>query len=135
MPSPEALSISMAATHDFDGYAAKELEDRQLVKFPPFVRVVRVVFEHEDEGLVRKESERCVTELKGAEVDGAIILGPGPAPMAQVRGRSRFNAMIKCGTDQALSEIRTKLIELTESSGSGRGAVRFTIDVDPVSLF
>jgi len=133
--SPEASSINMAAAHDFDGYAAKELADRKLMSFPPLVRVVRVVFEHENEEQVKAAAESCVNALEAAQIEGVVVLGPGPAPMAQMRGRHRYNAMAKCGTNEALSLVREKLIASIDSAGSGRNAVRTTIDVDPVSLF
>ncbi len=133
--SPESPSIKLASTHDFDGYAAMELADRKLMVFPPFARVIRVVFEHEDKEQAETFGLRCANELKAAKIQDATILGPSLAPMALVRGRHRFNMMAKCVTDEAHVDVRTRLLELVGTGATGRNAVRATIDVDPVSLF
>jgi primosomal protein N' (replication factor Y) len=60
------------------------------------------------------------------------ILGPAPAPLFRLKGRYRFQAIVRAGRRRQLSEILNEALNRLEKS---RSPVRDVIvDVDPASL-
>ena len=65
--------------------------------------------------------------------DDIIILGPIPSPVAQLRGRHRWQLLVKSGNAQAMRQaVRASLEELEREDG--RGGLKFEVDVDPVEM-
>ena len=46
---PETPAIRLAATHDFEKFAAQELEDRRQFQLPPYRRMARLILRHPGE--------------------------------------------------------------------------------------
>jgi primosomal protein N' (replication factor Y) len=126
--APDHEAIVRAAAHDFAGFAAGEDELRGELGYPPHLRLVRVVIEDDDPELVAETVARCAAALRG--VEGALVLGPSPAPIAMMRGRHRHHVLAKAGTDAVLDGVRSALLELT---GTQRKP-RVVVDVDPVGM-
>lgn len=123
-------SIIYAARHDFDAFALEEDKARAEHGYPPYRRLLRVVWEDEDEQKVKDASARAAAILREELRDmGVQILGPAPAPMALLRGRHRRHLLLKAPlTGQGLSRARAVLANLQTQRP------RTTIDVDPASM-
>ncbi|MEC7231704.1 MAG: primosomal protein N' [Planctomycetota bacterium] len=123
-------AIIHAAKHDFDSFALGEDRSRMEHGYPPYRRLLRVVWEDEDESRVQEASARAAAvlreELREHDVE---VLGPAPAPMAMLRGRHRRHVLLKAKlTGQGLSRARAILANLQTQRP------RTAIDVDPVSM-
>jgi primosomal protein N' (replication factor Y) len=130
--SPEHPAIQCAAKHDFARFAAGEDELRLELSYPPHARLVRIVFEDEDEIRGRDCAARLVAELAAqSERAGAIVLGPAPAPIALARGRHRQNALFKFADTQA---PLTELLAALKKFATSEAKTRVSIDVDPVAM-
>src|SRR5690606_35874006 len=46
--NPRSPSITLAAAHRYDAFAAQELANRRIAGFPPITRMARIVVRHED---------------------------------------------------------------------------------------
>ncbi|MCB9914698.1 MAG: primosomal protein N' [Planctomycetes bacterium] len=130
--APEHPAIVRAAAHDFEGFARAEDELRDELGYPPHGRLVRAVFEDEDEARVVEAAAACAAALREhtspAEV---LVLGPAPAAIAQVRGRHRRHLLLKAPELNAgLKRARSILLRF----GEDHPRPRLAIDVDPVSL-
>lgn len=123
-------SIVHAAKHDFDAFALEEDRSRSEHGYPPYRRLLRVIWEDEEESRVLEASARAAAILR-QEV-GAMqveVLGPAPAPMALLRGRHRRHILLKAPlTGQGLSRARAVLAQLQTQRP------RMAIDVDPASM-
>jgi primosomal protein N' (replication factor Y) len=129
--APSHPAIERAAAHDYRGFADGELALREELRYPPFSRLVRALAEDEDEARASAAAADCARELRAALAGAdADVLGPAPAPIAQLRGRHRWHALVKAGTEQALARARELLLELAARSSRPKLA----IDVDPVGL-
>jgi primosomal protein N' (replication factor Y) len=132
---PRTPAIVHAVGHDWEGFAGYELEARARAALPPFRRLTRWVVADEREERARSESaglasriEETVATLGRSDAD---VLGPQPCPIARIRGRYRYELVLRTHTAVAMHEVIGHL--------KGRGALRcraerVTIDVDPVSL-
>jgi len=130
--SPEHPAIRAAAAHDFERFAEQECELRAELGYPPFGRLVRVLFEDASEraavDTAREFTEALRERLAGRPV---VTLGPAPAPIALVRERHRQHTLLKLPHDA--STIQATLAALRETA-EATTRLRPVIDVDPSSL-
>ncbi|MFT4647060.1 MAG: primosomal protein N' (replication factor Y) [Glaciecola sp.] len=129
--APEHPAIQHAAKHDYLAFAEEELALRKELLYPPYGRLLRIVLEDPDSGIVEKAAAEFAAALNATLKDTAQTLGPMPAPMAMIRGRHRHHILIKGPLDGgAFGIARNLLVHMMD----GRPRPRVTIDVDPVQM-
>src|SRR6185503_7506832 len=132
----ESPAIGCGARGDYVAMARYLEKDRRSRGYPPFGRLCRVVFEDKDPARGEATAQRWAAELKEelareGRGEGWSVEGASPAPLALVRGRHRFNLLLKAPVDQSGFEgVLAWLVE--RSQRESRTEVR--IDVDPVSM-
>ena len=116
-------------------FYAQEVKQRQLLRYPPFSRLVLARIEGAERDDTQQRAGQLAQDLRnsarlhGARVD---ILGPVLAPLSRLVGRWRYQLILR-GHD--VSDLRRWLERARPIlRGSGRGRVRVTLDVDPRSL-
>jgi primosomal protein N' (replication factor Y) len=130
--APQHHAIVQAARHDFETFAGLEMGHRKALAYPPFGRLIRMVFEDEDEKQVKERAQHCAEVLR-ANVAGAElqVLGPAPAPFSLVRGRHREHLLMKVGERYTGADrLRSLMVKLANENGK----TRVQIDVDPVGM-
>ena len=100
----QAYNVDVPAIHfgcaqDYEKFAASELPQREEIFFPPFSRMVKLIFSHEDELKAKKFAKEIVKafreEIAAVSEDRQEIMGPIPAAIAKLRGLFRFAVVIK----------------------------------------
>jgi primosomal protein N' (replication factor Y) len=130
--APQHHAIVQAARHDFETFAGLEMGHRKALAYPPFGRLIRMVFEDEDETRVKERAQHCAEVLR-AHVAGAElqVLGPAPAPFSMVRGRHREHLLMKVSERHTEADrLRSLMVKLAHENGK----TRVQIDVDPVGM-
>ena len=95
---------------------------------PPFGRWASIIVSSEDEAEAR-EAARRIGDTR-PDVPDCMILGPAPAPMAQLRGRYRYRLLMNARRSVQLQDvIRNWLGRIDHPPG-----VRVAVDVDPYSF-
>ncbi len=123
--APDARSLGLAARHDSGAFIAEELRRREVLGYPPFGSLIRVVCACEDPVAALAVATRLHELIAPA---GGIVLGP--APLFRLRGRSRSQLVIKC-TDR-LAMVRAVGAAIDASAAdAGRRGVSVSVDVDP----
>jgi primosomal protein N' (replication factor Y) len=134
--SPQHYSVRCAAQHDFRRFATLELRYRKKLGYPPFSRIVNVRFEGKEGERVRGAAEQFVERLVAQaprEGKPPTILGPAPAPIERIKGRERWQVLLKGEDRLLLHDIVRKAQE--ESVSRGRSPhVRIIVDVDPYNM-
>ncbi len=124
--APEAASIAAAASHDADGFLDGELARREVLRYPPFSHLIRIVCSAEDPHAVLDAAGAVRAAL--GDIPGATILGP--APLFRLRGRERAQLVVK-GTQRAAA-VRAAGAAVDAVAGErARRGVAFSVDVDP----
>ena len=124
--APDAASIAAAARHDSEGFLAGELERRRALGYPPFADLIRVVCSA-GEGAPARAAAGAV----GAAVDGlARTEVLGPAPLFRLRGRERFQVVVKT-TERAAAVHATGAAVEAAARDRAHREVAFSVDVDP----
>ena len=126
---PEHPAIAFALKHDVPGFVAREMLDREELRFPPFSRLALVRFDALDEAQALAECGRIAEIARAFTTSGVEVLGPTPAPLARLRNRYRFRFVLRA-TDR--KPLRDALLAVARSSV--HRLVRMGIDVDPVNM-
>ncbi len=126
--NPEHYAVTCGIAQDYEGFYEKEVTMRQGLFYPPFSRIVKLLFQHEEENTAKGNAQKLVLafnqHFKG--ITGQQIIGPSPAVIARFRGIYRFVLLIKT-TD--LSGVQTFL---REQKLHLRADV--AIDIDPITM-
>jgi primosomal protein N' (replication factor Y) (superfamily II helicase) len=128
---PSDPAVVAAAAHDYEGFARAELERRGVLSFPPYARLCAVRIQGNVEARAQAAAERlgaCATSLvrRGELAD---VLGPAPAPIARIRGKHRFQLVLRAHEHAPLHRICRALAQVAVPAG-----VETVFDVDPVAL-
>jgi len=122
---PEAVSS------DYDRFAQAELALRERLHFPPFVRMMALRLQGNAEPRVKGAAERLAALARRLIDMGepADVLGPAPAPLAKVRGKHRWQLLLRAADHAPLHRIGRELQRSHRVSG-----VELALDVDPGAL-
>ena len=126
---PDSPVLEAAARQDFDSFADLELEERRSAGFPPFGRLVVFRWRGEREDSVERAAREGVSSLMRTAV-GASVLGPAPAPLALLRGKFRWQALMIGATSRETRGAARKAIPELRSLAS-RLSVEMAAVVDP----
>ncbi len=127
--NPDHYSIIFAASHNYVGFAKKELEYRKQLYYPPYGRLARIVLRGKKEEDVKERSMNLARKLKDASSaynKAAEILGPSPAPVTKVKDNYRWHIVVKAHNIEYLQQVLQNIKD--EPRQSKR--VQTVIDVD-----
>ena len=127
---PDHHAIRCAARHDYEGFVALELPEREQYGMPPFGRLVRLIARGAEEPAVKAYLEELARALKTAAPPAVQLHGPAPAPVLKIRNLYRYHLRLRCIAPRPLQALlQTVAPTLPRPNG-----VELAIDVDPVSL-
>jgi primosomal protein N' (replication factor Y) len=127
---PEADAIACAAGHDYATFFARESAHRAELDYPPTGRVCAVRIDGRDPAVVAAAAERVAAMAVAAarSVDDAVVVrGPTPAPLARLRGRTRWQVWLRSRDRGALRRVIRSVLTV-EATGA-----TVAVDVDPLS--
>jgi primosomal protein N' (replication factor Y) len=127
--APEHYAVEAAARLDFETFVQQELRFRREAGYPPFSRLIRVLFEARAE----REALAAATEVRGTLRGSSelAVLGPAPAIIPRIKERYRFHLLAKCFTGEAFAAAMEALRTVEDAATR---TMRVTLDVDPLSL-
>ncbi|MCE3230438.1 MAG: priA [Alphaproteobacteria bacterium] len=116
------------ASQDRDSFIEAEKIEREARLMPPFGRLGAVIISGTD----RHHVEQVAKQLaRSAPFHPDItVLGPVPAPLAQLRGRHRWRFLIKAAKSTSLQDLLARWVGGIKTLGN----VRITVDIDPYSF-
>jgi primosomal protein N' (replication factor Y) len=130
--NPEHYALKHAQNHDYKSFYTEEIEFREALQYPPFGRIINLRLSSIKKDSLIEEAHRLgkmAKKLSARQGNIAEIIGPAESPLAKIRGRFRWQMLIK-GTDiNALHQIAREIINTNKNSH-----VRITADVDPESF-
>lgn len=125
-------SITNAMTHDYNTFYVQEVADRRELSYPPFGRMVGILFQGENESQVIRESRRFAT-LLNKYGQGLTVLGPAPSVIARVRNQYRYHIIVRGSHSKHLRETAQTAWRHWDRDVS-RKDLHVKIDVDPVGM-
>jgi primosomal protein N' (replication factor Y) (superfamily II helicase) len=136
---PEHPAIQRAVQMDVEGFYREELKVREMLRFPPFARLLRLVIRSPRKDVAEEGADRIATALRDhlgslpvGDAGGlsADILGPAPAPLERINRNWRFQIILR--GDSVADLVR--LVEAVQPQWGRSRGFYVEIDVDPVQL-
>jgi primosomal protein N' (replication factor Y) len=128
--NPATRAVACAVEHDYATFAAGELEERRRLGWPPFSRMLAVRVEGSEAG-ARRAAEVIAGAARPALEGEVAMLGPAPAAIERIRGRSRWHVLFRAPTPKALFRVHAALAPVARRPPAG-ATLRF--DMDPYSM-
>ncbi len=134
--SPEHYAVTTAAAQDYDAFCQREMQQRRDRGYPPFGHLIALRLDGPDREGARAAAVAAGEALKARLLTpGApriTLLGPARAPLEMLRGRFRWQLLVK---GRRRAEVRWLLPALAEVCDRvRRQRLRAAVDVDPVSM-
>ena len=114
---------------DRNRFLAEEAQDRQRTGMPPFGRLAALILSGDSAEAVDRLAREVA--VRAPHLDGVMVLGPAPAPLALLRGRHRRRFLMKCRRDLAPQPLIRDWLAPIKLTGS----LRLQVDIDPYSFF
>ena len=129
--NPEHYAIRFASEQNYDGYYAKEIQFRKLMRYPPFSALANVLVRSE-----KQEDALAMSAELGRLLDpapeGLKVLGPAEAPVPKLKSEFRYQILLKAANRKRLNETLRELQRFAHAQKWG--ATALVIDVDPLTL-
>jgi primosomal protein N' (replication factor Y) len=130
--APGHAAIRPVRDHDYESFYAEELGQRAALGYPPFGRLVQAVVAGSD----------AETTLAGAQTLAAAaaalagpgepeVLGPAPAPIARLRGKHRYQLLLKGADAEKLHAAAKRVVAAAARLPHG---VQASVDAFPVNM-
>lgn len=116
---PDHPVIQAAAQHDYGRFYQAELEQRRKLNYPPFTRLMKLVYHNSSSALAERECRRLAGELRRAHPNLDMI-GPVPCFYHLRRGKHRWQLILRSPAPARL---------LPDALPEG-----WMVDIDPTSL-
>lgn len=120
--------IQSAARHEVNSFYQVELEQRKRLGYPPFSRLVRLEFRHQDPITAEQEAGKLAGKLGELLISDnwklITIIGPVPCFFAKIAGLYRWQIVLRGRDPAAMLRDRSAEVWL-------RG---WRVEMDPISL-
>ncbi len=117
--NPDHYAVRAGAAQDYEGFVEEELRLRRALGYPPFKRLLRVIFAGSSRDRVKEAAFEVAKGIREVEV-----MGPAPCGIEKLKNRFRWHLLLR-------HHSRRKLVEVALSIPQSVGSVRVFKDMDP----
>ncbi len=129
---PDHYAIVAASTHDYAGFAERELKYRRWMHYPPFGVLANVLIQSEKLEEAAGWSGEIGKWFQKTAPEGVRVLGPCTAPVARIKNVYRFHLILKAASRKVLNAALRGALEHAEATGIPRRNI--IVDVDAQRL-
>ncbi|MFA4880006.1 MAG: primosomal protein N' [Candidatus Doudnabacteria bacterium] len=125
--NPDIFVIQASAQHDYKLFFKQELKMREELAFPPFSKIVKLIYQNYKKDKAEKESSRLARIFRNYIKKNKLaltILGPAPTFIPRIRRRYRYHLILMFPPEEWAKK----------SQVLGLAPVDWIIDVEPESL-
>ena len=119
--------------HDVQAFYEHEIRYRNQFDYPPYSRLIKIIFKHKDEPKAIQGAAQMTEMLKN--IEGIIVQGPVAALIARVRNLYIQEVWIKCPRDTKTLDRVKDFIKAQRQfivSQKGNANLQVLFDVDPM---
>ena len=129
---PEHYAIQCAATHNYNGFVAKELQYRRWMHYPPSAVLANVIVQGQSLEEAAAWANTLGRWFAAQRLDKVRVLGPAAAPIARLKRIYRFHFVLKAERRDVLGRTLRALLAFAEAQALPRR--NLVLDVDAVHL-
>ena len=131
---PRHYVYKLASYYDYPAFYKKEINLRQITMYPPFSKIMRILFSSEDEKLAKETAKVYYEEVKKVQQTfqkDFIYLGVMKSPIGRIQNKYRIQILLRIKPDNE-DVITKRLFEITEMNK--QTGVSAFIEINPQSL-
>ena len=127
---PDHYAIKLAARHDYEAFAERELANRAEKGYPPYRRFANLMAVDKNEATAQAVTEACGEALRveAGRTDDVTVLGPAPAPLRRINAIYRWHVSLFAPEDRLQPVLSAALAQMEPSMRD-----RVIVDIDPSS--
>ena len=129
--NPEHYAVRLASEQNYDGFYAKEIQFRKLMRYPPFAALANVLVRSQNQEDALAMSAELGRMLDPAP-EGIKVLGPAEAPVPKLKSEFRYQLLLKAADRRILNQTLRDLQSFAQEQKWP--ATALVIDVDPLTL-
>ncbi len=129
--SPDRAPIDFAIKNDPEGFYKQEIQTRQILGFPPFTRLLRLVFRSAIEQNAREAALQATLVLKNYHIPYTDVMGPSECPIEKIAQNFRQQVILR---GQNIGYMQKAVQLMNERNPITIKNVYMEIDVDPINL-
>lgn len=126
--NPGHYAIVYGAKQDYEGFFVKEMQERKIAQYPPYVYLILLEFSGKNEEKTVQASYDFKKELESQGFENVSFVGPLSPFYSLVNGRYKRIILIKYRQREPLASYLLGLIRRY----SGHGSVDISANVDPL---
>ena len=128
--APEREAVKFACEGKTAEFYEYELSQRRLLDFPPYSRLVRLVFRAAKQKDAQETAFDAAKILSSTLGKGGSVIGPAECPILKIARNFRYHIILKSRDIRAIRSAAQKLLnEYTHNS-----SVYIECDIDPLTL-
>jgi primosomal protein N' (replication factor Y) len=127
--NPAHYSVQTAKNQDYGEFFEREIKYRQNLVYPPFCRIIRLVFRGGDSKKLFETAYTAISFIQEKTKSYMSILGPAFCPFSRIKKYFRVHIIIKV---EQLEPVKSILKELNSSLNNREQYME--IDIDPISM-
>ena len=124
---PDHKIFEAIISGDDEGFWEAEAAERRVAGAPPFGRYAGIILSGVNPAAVRAVADEMARAAAPLRNSGAQLFGPAPAPIARIRGRTRYRFLIKAEKSVPLQQAIIEWMRQFKLPSN----IRLTVDIDP----
>ena len=134
--NPENFAIDLVKTHDYRSFYTKTVSERRAMWYPPYSEMICIRFSGEDNDITRKSAflfRDAFGDINKIP-EKLAILGPIPSGVSRIKGKYRWQILIKCENADLFNE---RIITATDTVKNNNifKDIQIQIDKNPVNIY
>jgi len=97
--TPMHYAIQAASKHDYGAFYQQETRFRREHGYPPYSRLVRLLYSHQNQDRCRQQAENVFQSLKSRVAQlglaGIALIGPAPCFLGRIKGKYRWQIIVR----------------------------------------
>ncbi|MCD6296847.1 MAG: primosomal protein N' [Deltaproteobacteria bacterium] len=137
--NPEHYAIRTATAHDYPAFFEEEMELRGQLSYPPFSHLACLRLKGNNREKTAEAVHRFSLSVRGILTQWPKrgkeiqVLGPAEAPISKLKGKHRWQILIKSKSVSLLQHFLTE-VERRYKKGLQSNGVNLVLDVDPYQM-
>jgi primosomal protein N' (replication factor Y) len=129
---PDHYVNKFAISHDYTGFAAREMYFRRAMRYPPLSVLANVIVQSERLEEALDWSTKLGRFFAGRKFETVKVLGPAAAPLSRLKRIYRYHFVLKAERRDVLAAALREMLRVVEREEIPRRAV--VVDVDAIHL-
>lgn len=133
--TPRHYVYRYCSTYDYEGFFGKEANLRLVSKYPPYSKIIRLMFTAEDEDKARESAKEAYKNLKayqGENQSEFIYLGAMKSPIKRIQKKYRYQIIARLNLTSRTEKVTENMYKIMDESR--KSGVQAFAEINPSNM-